>query len=99
MTAGAIIDIPDLINGGIEMVGAFFTWRNAWQLRADREIRGVYWPTTFFFTAWGMWNLYYYPALGQWASFAGGVVLVAGNIAWVVMAIRLKFNQIERGAP
>jgi hypothetical protein len=86
-------DTPDLINGCIELFGACLTWRNAWQLRVDRQIRGVYWPTTFFFALWGLWNLYYYPALAQWASFAGGVVLVAGNIAWVFMAIRLNLTQ------
>lgn len=90
--ASAIFTTTDLINGSIEMIGATLTWRNAWQLRTDREIRGVFWPTSLFFAAWGLWNLYYYPALGQWASFAGGVVLVAGNVAWVAMAIRLKLN-------
>ena len=78
---------PDLINGAFELLGAYFTWRNFLQLRRDRRLAGVYWPTTAFFTAW---NLVYYPALGQWASFAGGVLLVAGNAAWVAMAIRLR---------
>ena len=81
---------PDIINGLFELVGAAFTWRNALQLRTDGEIRGVYWPTSAFFAAWGLWNLIYYPSLGQWASFAGGVVLVSGNVAWVVMAVRLQ---------
>lgn len=87
---------PDLINGSFELIGAYFTWRNWLQLRRDRHLAGVYWPTTAFFAAWGLWNLIYYPALGQWASFAGGVLLVAGNVAWVALAIQLKFNeQIE----
>lgn len=43
---------PDLINGSIELIGAFFTWRNWQQLRRDRSIAGVYWPTTAFFSAW-----------------------------------------------
>jgi hypothetical protein len=83
---------PDLINGSFEVIGAIFTWRNAVQLRRDGEIRGVYWPTSAFFTAWGLWNLVYYPALGQWFSFWGGVLLVSGNVAWVAMAMRLKFT-------
>lgn len=80
----------DLINGLFEALGAIFTWRNAWALYREREIRGVYWPATFFFTAWGFWNLAYYPSLGQWASFAGGVALVAGNIVWCVLALRTR---------
>lgn len=81
---------PDLINGSFELVGAWFTWRNYVQLRRDRVLRGVYWPTSAFFAAWGLWNLVYYPALGQWFSFMGGVLLVAGNVAWVAMAVQLQ---------
>lgn len=91
-----MINSPDLINAGIELIGALFTWRNAWQLHVDRDIRGVYWPTSLFFAVWGLWNLYYYPALDQWASFSAGLVLVAGNIAWVAMAIQLKIKTRER---
>lgn len=83
---------PDLINGSFELVGAVFTWRNFVQLRRDRALVGVYWPTTAFFTAWGAWNLIYYPALSQWFSFMGGVLLVAGNAAWVATAIRLHLT-------
>lgn len=89
---------PDLINGGFELIGAYFTWRNWLQLRRDRTITGVYWPTTAFFSAWGIWNLVYYPALGQWASLVGGAVLVAGNVAWVVLAIRLRGTKKEAKA-
>lgn len=92
MMAGAIFTPPDIINGLFELVGAGFTWRNAWQLRIDHEIRGVYWPTSLFFAAWGLWNLVYYPELGQWASFSAGVVLVAGNIAWVTQAMLLRIH-------
>ena len=88
---------PDIINGCIELIGACFTWRNFVQLRRDRHLVGVYWPTTAFFAAWGLWNLIYYPALGQWFSFAGGVLLVAGNVGWVMLAIRLR--QGEKHAP
>lgn len=84
------MSLPDLITGGFELVGAFFTWRNFLQLRRDRRFAGVYWPATAFFAAWGLWNLLYYPALAQWASFAGGVALVAGNVAWVGLALKLK---------
>lgn len=74
----------DIVNGMFELLGAFFTWMNAYRLHRDRHIAGVYWPATAFFTAWGLWNLFYYPALGQWFSFFGGLLLVMGSAAWLV---------------
>ena len=81
---------PDLINGSMELVGSYFTWMNAYRLFKDRCVKGVYWPATVFFTLWGLWNLYYYPALHQWFSFTGGAVLVSGNVVWVAMAFKWK---------
>lgn len=86
----------DIVNGLFELFGAYFTWKNALALYHDKDIKGVYWPAWVFFAAWGIWNLWYYPSLGQWYSFAAGIVLVAGNIAWVVMAMGLKWKPHER---
>ena len=80
----------DLANGAFELVGAAVCWINAHKLFVDREVKGVYWPATAFFTVWGVWNLFYYPALGQWYSFAAGVFLVTGNAAWVVLALKFR---------
>lgn len=82
---------PDAINAGLELGGAYFTWMNARQLYKDKEIKGVYWPTWVFFSVWGLWNLYYYPSLDQWLSFYAGIVLIAGNLAWVYMAVKLRY--------
>ena len=83
-------DWPDITNGLVELGGAYFTWRNAIQLQRDREIKGVYWPATAFFTGWGLWTLIYYPAIQQWLSFIGGLVLVSGNLVWVIGAVKLQ---------
>lgn len=78
----------DLINGIFELIGAFFTWKSAGALFTDRSVKGVYWPTTAYFTAWGCWNVFYYPNLGQWVSFACGIVLLSGNVAWLTLLTR-----------
>lgn len=83
----------DIGNGLFELVGAFFTWRNYIELRRAREIKGVYWPMTAFFTAWGFWNLHYYPSLEQWFSFYAGIVLVLGNAFWVNLAAKLWWEK------
>lgn len=82
----------DAVNAAFETLGAVLTWSNFVKLRRDREVRGVYWPVTAFFALWGAWNVIYYPALGQWLSAAAGVLLCAGNFAWVAMVLWLKWR-------
>lgn len=78
---------PDLINGAFEFVGGGFVWMNVWQILKDRGHAGVYVPGVIVFTSWGVWNLYYYPSLGQWASFVGGLSIVVANAAWVTLML------------
>lgn len=75
----------DLINGLFEAGGAAFTLLNVARLVKDRCLNGVSWIPTAFFSAWGFWNLYFYPALGQWASFAGGCLIVLTNLVWLAL--------------
>lgn len=81
---------PDTGNALFEALGAVFIWKSVFALWRDKQIRGVYWPAWIFYTLWGLWNIYYYPALGQWLSFSAGLVLVCGNMTWVALAVRLK---------
>lgn len=74
---------PDMINGSFELMGAFFLLLNIRQLYRDKELNGVHWLPTLFFSTWGIWNLYYYPSLGQWYSFAGGLAIVCINTFWL----------------
>jgi hypothetical protein len=73
----------DLINGLFELLGGFFILPSIRRVRADRRVAGVSWVHMAFFTGWGFWNLLYYPALGQWCSFFGGVALVVVNLYYL----------------
>jgi peptidoglycan biosynthesis protein MviN/MurJ (putative lipid II flippase) len=77
----------DAVNGGFELFGGFMVLLHCAQLYRDKQVRGASWLATFGFAIWGVWNLYYYPHLGQWASFAGGVVIVLANTLWVSMML------------
>jgi hypothetical protein len=79
---------PDLVNGAFEACGALVILLSVRRLLRDREVRGFDWRTTAFFSAWGLWNLFYYPSLDQWASFAGGVAIVLANTAWLCLLAR-----------
>jgi uncharacterized membrane protein len=75
--------IPDLVNGTFEFLGGFILLTNVWQIYKDKILKGYNPLATVFFMTWGLWNLYFYPYLGQWYSFAGGVFIVAVNTFWL----------------
>ena len=89
------MSIPDLINGSFELTGGLLCWANVRRLLRDRKVQGVDWRVSAFFSAWGFWNLFYYPSLSQWASFVGGLAIVVANTAWVVLALRFIKLQKE----
>lgn len=74
---------PDYINGLFELFGSVSIWFNVRRLYLDKQFKGVSILPTAFFFAWGLWNLFYYPHLGQWASFLGGCSIVTANGVWV----------------
>lgn len=73
---------PDVVNAIFEAAGGVAIFGHCWKLLKDKLVRGVYWPATVFFVCWSMWNLWYYPSLGQWYSFSAGLLIAAANIAW-----------------
>jgi uncharacterized membrane protein YfcA len=83
---------PDLVNGLFEVSGSVFLWLNCWRLWKDKMVRGYSSLTTLFFSSWGFWNLYYYPHLEQWWSFAGGVSIVTANTVWLAMMLYYRKN-------
>jgi len=82
--------IPDLINGLFELGGGLAMVRNIFGLLKDKKVRGFRLSATFFFTSWGLWNLYYYPHLKQILSFVGGLVICSANLIYFVLAMYYK---------
>jgi len=80
----------DFVNGSFEACGGLFILLSILQVLKDKAVHGVNWIHPAFFSAWGFWNLYYYPSLGQWISFWGGVGVVTMNTIWVVLLIKYR---------
>jgi hypothetical protein len=80
----------DLANGLFEALGAVFLGLNVRQIWRDREIKGVHWAPTVFFTTWSTFNLWFYPSQGLWASFWGGSVIAAMNCAWLASLFHFR---------
>lgn len=80
----------DFVNALFEGWGAVAIFFNCVALYKAKQVRGVNMGSMAFFTSWGFWNLYYYPSLGQWMSFAAGMAIVALNCVWLSMAWRFR---------
>jgi len=83
----------DIMNALFEFIGGLFLWMNVLTLYKDKVIKGVYYPTVIFFFLWGIWNLWYYPSLNQWWSFAGGLWLATANLVWILLFMYYKFKE------
>jgi len=81
------MQIPDLINGNFEFIAGILLWLNVFRVYRDKQIQGIHIFPTAFFALWGFWNLFYYPHLGQWLSFVGGIMVVVPNTIWVSLAV------------
>jgi hypothetical protein len=87
-----MIHISDLINGLFELGGGLLIWLNVKRILKDKMVRGTNWNISGFFWAWGIWNIWYYPSLNQWLSFAGGLLIVLANTVWLALAIKYRKN-------
>jgi len=85
----------DIMNALFEFVGGLFLWMNVITLYKDKVIKGVYYPTVIFFFLWGIWNLWYYPSLDQWWSFAGGLWLAMANLVWILLFMYYKLKEVK----
>ena len=84
------MSIPDAINGSFEALGGVFVLNHCRVLLRDRAVAGVSILSTAFFTSWGGWNIYYYPHLGQWLSFGGGVFVTSANTFYVGLLLAFR---------
>lgn len=82
--------IPDTFNGLFEIGGALAIVPSIYEILDKREAKGIHWAHQLFFCSWGLWNLYYYPQLEQWMSFAGGVALVITNLFYTALVWKYK---------
>jgi hypothetical protein len=81
------MSIPDAITGAFECGGAFAILLSILRLYRDKVVHGFHWGHLSFFTAWGFWNLYYYPHLNQPIAFAGGIAVLSANLTYLGMIL------------
>ena len=80
----------DAVNGGFETLAGVMVLNHCRVLLAQRSVRGVSVTSCVFFTLWGLWNLIYYPSLGQSMSWVGGMFVVAANVVYVGLLVHFR---------
>ena len=85
--------LADVVNGSLEALGGLMILNHCRVAWKDKSVKGVSILSVVFFTGWGIWNLYYYPHLDQWASFAGGLVIALANLVWIGLMMKYRARQ------
>lgn len=81
------MNIPDLVNGVFEFGGSLFVLNHARVLFKHKQVYGVSIASTVFFFLWGLWNIYYYFQLSQFASWVAGWGVAIANLLWIVLML------------
>lgn len=84
--------LADIVNGTFEAGGTYAIWLSVKQIYKDKRSAGISHWQFWYFGSWGLWNLVYYPVLGQPLSFIGGIGVVSMNITWLILHYRYREN-------
>jgi uncharacterized membrane protein YfcA len=84
---------PDLANATFEALAALFILNHCRAVWGSKQAHGISILSTMFFASWGVWNIWYYPHLGQWLSFYAGILVTFANLFWIysIWLIRRKY--------
>jgi hypothetical protein len=74
---------PDHTQATWEIGAALFGLLNIRAIRKSRSVTGVHWLPTAYFSAWGVYNLWFYAALDLPMSWWAGIGMCAVNLTWL----------------
>jgi hypothetical protein len=78
---------PDLTQAAFEAGSACFQVMNVRAIRKHKTVKGVHWTPTAFFTAWGIYNLWFYAVIGLPLAWWAGLGITLVNMVWLGHAI------------
>lgn len=80
----------DKINSIFELAGAIVTWMNVYSLYKAKKVLGINYVSVIVFSLVGYWHLCYYCTLDHFLSYYAGILMVVGNVTWLVLLIIFK---------
>lgn len=82
--------MPDFINGLFEILAGVFVLRHAWATHKAKNSDGISVDAIWFFTAFGLWNIFYYSSLDQMVSFCAGLFVIFANLVWAIQFYKYR---------
>jgi hypothetical protein len=86
--------MQDLINFFFGVFGALLAYQNIREAKKHNKIQGVHWYSTFFFSSWGIWNIYFYSSLELYLSVLGSICIVLVDFYWLYLYYKLKKGEL-----
>lgn len=80
----------DFGNAIFECSGGAFVALNAYDIWKKKAVAGQTLTALSFFTAWGIWNLFYYPSQAQWWSTVGAWGIMLVNFIQIGLVLRYR---------
>jgi hypothetical protein len=74
---------PDVTQAFWELGSAVFSVLNIIAIRRSKSVAGVHWAPTAFFSAWGVYNLWFYTALHLPLAYWAGLAITCTNFCWL----------------
>jgi hypothetical protein len=73
----------DSINGLFGVFASILSYQNVRQAILHNEIKGMHWHSTAFFTAWAIFQLYFYFDLKLYLSMVGSFCIILIDLYWL----------------
>jgi len=90
------MNIPyDVVNAMFELTAGFVLMFNVREILREKRVVGVHIAPAAFFTLWGIWNAFYYPAIAQQWSFYAAILVVVVNSLWVALALMYRKQRYD----
>ena len=80
----------DLANALFEAGGSIFILNHARVLFQQKLVRGVSMLSVFFFSCWGVFNIFYYSHLEQQFSWYAGIAVLIANSIYLSMLFHYR---------
>ena len=92
--------LMDFANAFFEAGGSIFILNHARVLYNQKLVRGMSLLSVFFFSCWGVFNIFYYSHLNQQFSWYAGIAVLVANTIYLSMIIyykrKEKWNSISQ---